>query len=397
MPSALRLFQIFGAGVASMLAYVVLFVWLRVRCRRTFGPLAMASFSVIAAIAGPSQLAFHQTMWRLSGWWLFLEEACTLLDIVVVFAAAAIVLLELALFSWSKLRRPRPLPEVTDAAPTRREAIARIGGAIAMTSATTTVLWGALRTRVDFEIVELPIRIARLPRVLDGFTIVQVSDVHVGPFIGDRELSLAEDVVRRIRPDLVVMTGDLIDVQRCWVAAGVSWLARLSSLARHGVAAIPGNHEYYAGAPFVMNAMRSAGIEVLLNDSRIVAAKDGGGFGLIGVDDMHGRDRGGPGPRLGGALAKLADDRARILLSHQPSFFPRAAACGVDLTLSGHTHGGQLAPFGPMLVERVYGYSSGLVAENGSRLYVNRGFGTSGPPLRLGIRPEITKIVLVAG
>jgi predicted MPP superfamily phosphohydrolase len=227
---------------------------------------------------------------------------------------------------------------------------------------------------------------------------VQVSDVHVGPFFGERELSRAEELVRGLRPDLVVMTGDLVHLRRADVAPGVAWLARLARMARHGATAIVGNHEYYVGRDFVLDAMRAAKIDVLFNEGRVVAPNDGGGFSLVGTDDLLGPLlRRGPGPDVARALLALPPDAARILLCHQPQFHETAATYGFDLQLSGHTHGGQIAPLGPIVGRAVFRHVAGLSAIGDSRLYVNRGLGTSGPPTRVAVRPEITKVVLVAG
>jgi predicted MPP superfamily phosphohydrolase len=137
---------------------------------------------------------------------------------------------------------------------------------------------------------------------------------------------------------------------------------------------------------------------VLFNRGRVIAPADGGGFALVGVDDVLAPELvGGPGPRPAEALAALPPDLARVLLCHQPVFLNRAAAFGFDLMLSGHTHGGQIAPPGPIVLSRIFPTVAGLGGLYGTQLYVNRGLGTSGPPTRVLVRPEITKIVLVAG
>ena len=407
-------------AVGALHVALVAWLWLRVpyfRARRRLVALAIAMtlFVALPAIFGVAMSRSDAGMWA--------HGVIQLVTLGSAFATLVVLAMELAIAIARRILRapsgargamqtpasqaadlpPAPAPPIDDHAAklatpagTRRDAIARIGGGIAFATTGAILGWGALRTRFDVEVVELPIKIARLPRVLDGYSIVQLSDVHVGPFFGDRPLARAEELVRGLRPDLVVMTGDLINVQRRYVAQATSFLVRLSAMARHGVAAIAGNHEHYAGAPFVMSALRSAGIDALVNESRVLAKGDGGGFGLVGVDDVSATDSGG-GPRCDAALAKLSPDAARVLLCHQPSYFPRAAAYGFDLMLAGHTHGGQIAPFGPLFARAIFHDIAGLVELDGARLYVNRGLGTSGPPSRVGIRPEITKIVLVAG
>ena len=160
---------------------------------------------------------------------------------------------------------------------------------------------------------------------------------------------------------------------------------------RDGTFAILGNHDYYAGAVEVSRVVRAAGITPLVNEARVIRAGDGGGFALLGTDDAWARRMGGIGPSLPVAAANVPVDRPRILLAHQPALFSRVAG-QVALQLSGHTHGGQIAPMNYMLA----GYVVGRYEKAGSSLYVNRGFGVAGPPVRLGVPPEITKIVLVA-
>ena len=190
----------------------------------------------------------------------------------------------------------------------------------------------------------------------------------------------------------MVATGDLIDFD----ARHAPGLARaLSGLeARDGVVAIVGNHDYYAGVDAVVAAMRAGGVDVLLNAGKTIRPTDGGGFALIGVDDLWARRSGGVGPRLERALTMVAPDAPRILLAHQPAFL-EASAGKVDLQLSGHIHGGQINP-GFCPAEFLTRYVAGRYELGGTTLWVNRGFGVAGPPVRLGAPPEVTKIVLVS-
>jgi predicted MPP superfamily phosphohydrolase len=140
--------------------------------------------------------------------------------------------------------------------------------------------------------------------------------------------------------------------------------------------------------------MRAAGIDVLLNRGKVVAAGDGGGIGILGVDDLSGRRRGrSAGPDLAAAQRMVPPDRATVLLAHQPPYVTTAAASGIDLQLSGHTHGGQIN-LGFRAIDLFFDYVAGRYDVGATTLYVNRGFGTAGPPSRVGAAPEITKIVL---
>jgi predicted MPP superfamily phosphohydrolase len=331
-----------------------------------------------------------------------------LLDASMIVALAIVaVAAPLELVRWVRRRRQRarvspasdviaPPPSID--APSRRDALSSIGGGLAAAAAAVPMAHGFLRTRFDVEHVEVPIRIARLPKALDGFRIVQVSDVHVGAWLGERQLRHAEEIVAGLRPDLFVLTGDLLQRELDVLPLAVASMARMASRARFGGAAITGNHEYYAGARAVMSALQSASIRSLVNEAALIAPGDGGGFGLVGVDDLQGSLSGeGPGPRPERALASLPPDAARILLCHQPQWLPAASGHGFDLMLSGHTHGGQIAPAGALVGRWIFGHVAGWARYGDTQLYVNRGLGTSGPPTRVWVRPEITSIVLVAG
>jgi predicted MPP superfamily phosphohydrolase len=273
----------------------------------------------------------------------------------------------------------------------RRQMIERAGGLLVLGTTATTLGWGTLRGRHAFAVEEVPVRIAGLPRALDGYTIAQVSDIHVGVFVGDRELREGLDRVRAMRPDMVVATGDLVDYDPRYAAQMARALGDLTP--RDGVFAILGNHDYYTGAEAVKQALSRSGVHLLMNEGLRIRPADGGGFALLGVDDYAGFDV-GSGPDLRRAMAMVPEDRPRILLAHQPKFFDRSAS-KVALQLSGHTHGGQIN-IGVRPVDLFMKYVAGRYDRGGSALWVNRGFGVAGPPARIGAPPEITKIVLVA-
>jgi predicted MPP superfamily phosphohydrolase len=237
------------------------------------------------------------------------------------------------------------------------------------------------------------VRIPGLPRALDGYTIAQVSDIHAGVFVGDREIAEGLSRVREVRPDLVVATGDLVDFDARFTKRLASALSMLSP--RDGVFAVLGNHDYYAGCAAVADALGRAGVTLLLNEGRTIRPGDGGGFALLGVDDLWAKRWNGQGPDLARAAASVPEALPRILLAHQPSYFDQSAS-RVALQLSGHTHGGQINP-GFVPAEVFMRYIAGRYEKSGSTLWVNRGFGVAGPPSRVGAPPEVTKIVLVAG
>ncbi len=283
---------------------------------------------------------------------------------------------------------PRARPSMTR----RRQLVEGVGGTLVFGATGSMLGWGMARGRHSFELDEVPLRIPGLPRSLDGYVIAQVSDLHTGAFVGERELDEGLSLVRRARPDLVVVTGDLVDFDPAFAPLAARKLADLS--ARDGVTAVLGNHDYYAGADGVVAALQAAGIDLMRNVGRVVRPGDGGGFALLGVDDVSSRRHGGAGPRLDLAKAAVRPDLPRILLSHQPvtvDLWPGEVA----VQLSGHTHGGQINPgFSPLGL--LMKYVAGFYEVGGTTLYVNRGFGTVGAPSRIGAPPEITRFVLVA-
>ena len=233
--------------------------------------------------------------------------------------------------------------------------------------------------------IEIPLR--HLPPDLDGLSVVHLSDVHYGVLHENGRLS---DLVRRVnelKPDLVVFTGDLVD-------AGVSHLeemaSALSSLkARFGIFAVMGNHEFFAGAKRTESIMRQGGIQVLRDEIRILP----GGLQILGIDDPAVARRGLPLPDYEGLIKGLDPEKPSILLYHQPVRFEEVAKAKVGLQLSGHVHGPQLLPMVP-LAWLFYPRMQGLFRLEGSYLYVSRGVGTGGPPMRLGSPPEIVHIRL---
>jgi predicted MPP superfamily phosphohydrolase len=289
-----------------------------------------------------------------------------------------------------------PVPELP-----RRAFLAQATAGSAFLIGSSSALYGALKGRYDYSVEEVVVKIPGLPRALEGFSIAQLSDVHIGVFVGDAELNIAEALLRQAKPDLIVLTGDLLDNDPRLAGQLGRFVRRLPPLAREGVVAISGNHDYFAGVEEMAAAVSGAGGRMLRNDAMIVGGA-GAGFALLGVDDVWARREGaGPDlqrsvrslPRLGGRVAP-AIDLPRILLCHNPSFFAEAAG-QVALQLSGHTHGGQVN-LGVRPADYILpgGWVAGRYDLRGSALYVNRGFGTVGPPARIGAPPEVTRIIL---
>jgi predicted MPP superfamily phosphohydrolase len=279
--------------------------------------------------------------------------------------------------------------------PQRRTLLARL------TAGATGVLVSALAAaalrsvRKPVEVRRVSVRLERLPRPLDGFRIVQLTDIHVGPTIGR---AFVEQIVERtnaLAPDLVAITGDLVDGTVGQLAAAIEPLARLQ--APHGVYFVTGNHEYFSGAEDWLNELNRLGIRVLRNE-RVSIDNGTVGFDLAGVDDRSAVHYGGlPSQEaLGRALLGRDPGRELVLLAHQPRTLLDAEPFGIGLQLSGHTHGGQMWPFN-FVVELQQPFVAGLHRRGGSQIYVSRGTGYWGPPMRLGAPAEITEIRLESG
>jgi uncharacterized protein len=195
--------------------------------------------------------------------------------------------------------------------------------------------------------------------------------------------------VNSLAPDLIAVTGDLVDGAVDKIGNDVAPFGELR--AEHGVFFVTGNHDFYSGVDGWLAKLRALGFRALRNQR--VAIGGDAGFDLAGVDDHRGDWSKGSTEDVGAAVAGRDSQRALILLAHDPTTFLKAAQAGVDLQLSGHTHGGQIWPFG-LLVRAVMPFVAGLYRRGASTLYVSRGCGFWGPPMRLLAPSEITEIVI---
>ena len=316
-----------------------------------------------------------------------LFSALMLESITVVLGALPLAIVRLA------ARGVRERVDAEDgAAMSRRQVLEAVGGTAVLAGTGSMLGWGMVRGRHAFSVDEVVVRIPGLPKALDGYTIAQVSDIHGGVFVGERELKEGLDRIAETKADLIVVTGDMVDFDPRFAPMVARALGGLR--ARDGVVSIVGNHDYYTGVAEVVAALEREKIEVLINRGRVIRPGEGGGFALLGVDDLWAVRSGGVGPDLDLALATVPPDLPRILLAHQPSFVHEAAG-QVALQLSGHTHGGQINPgFRPASL--FLRYVAGRYQVDSTTLYVNRGFGVVGPPARIGAPPEVSRIVLVA-
>ncbi|MEY3011779.1 MAG: hypothetical protein RIT45_514 [Pseudomonadota bacterium] len=242
------------------------------------------------------------------------------------------------------------------------------------------------------KLVSVEVPIADLPPALDGFRIVQISDLHVSATITRPYVEQVVAMANAQAPDMVALTGDLMDGSVPMLRDDMAPIADLRS--RHGSFFVTGNHEYYSGADAWLAHFRSLGVRTLRNE-RVQVEHDGAALDVLGVDDWTaGRFGGDHGPDLARAAAGRDRSVPSLLLAHQPKQIDEAAAHGISLTLSGHTHGGQIWPFG-YLVKLVQPYVAGLHWHTGaSAIYVSRGTGYWGPPMRLAAPHELTLLTL---
>jgi predicted MPP superfamily phosphohydrolase len=273
--------------------------------------------------------------------------------------------------------------------------VAKAAGAVAVGASAA-----ALRSGLsEVEVKEVEVKSADLPKALDNLTVVQLSDIHVGPTIGRRFIESIVEKANRQKPDAVVITGDLVDGSVEDLALQVAPLAKLA--ARYGVYFVTGNHEYYSGVAEWTKELERIGIRVLRNQKAVLgdAAERGSRIELLGIDDhlCHHFAEPGSGEEMKAMFGIEKDDGVgRILLAHQPKAIVSAAEAGIALQLSGHTHGGQMWPFSA-LVGLTQPYLAGLHKHSDrTQIYVSRGTGYWGPPMRLFAPAEVTKLVLSA-
>ncbi|MEU6082274.1 metallophosphoesterase [Streptomyces sp. NPDC047108] len=280
-----------------------------------------------------------------------------------------------------------PAPE--ERAVSRRLFVARSVAAAATAVAAGTVAHGAYGVLNGPAVKHVRVPLAKLPRGAHGFRIAVVSDIHLGPVLGRAHCRRIVDTVNRTQPDLIAIVGDLVDGSVSDLRPAAEPLAGLR--ARHGAYFVTGNHEYFSGAAEWIDHVRELGVHPLEN-----ARQELPGFDLAGVNDVSAEDlHPSQGPDFERALGDRDPRRASVLLAHQPVVVHDAVKHGVDLQLSGHTHGGQLWP-GNYLAELANPTVAGLERYGDTQLYVTRGAGAWGPPVRVGAESDITVVTLAS-
>jgi predicted MPP superfamily phosphohydrolase len=297
----------------------------------------------------------------------------------------------IALRRWTN-SRPTDVTEADEQSMNRRMFVARTGAVAAGVASVTLVGVGMASALGPPDVLRVPVRLRRLDPAFDGFRIAVVSDIHLGPLAGRAHTERIVAMINETEPDLVAVVGDLVDGTVEELGSAAEPLRDLVS--REGSFFVTGNHEYFVDDTAAwLRELERLGVAPLQNENTAIR-RGAAAFDLAGVNDVAGEQRSQP-PDFDRALAGVDGSRPTILLAHQPVQVTEAAARGVDLQLSGHTHGGQMWPF-HYIVRAVQPSLAGLSTVDKTQLYVTRGAGFWGPPVRIGAPPDITVVSLEA-
>lgn len=309
---------------------------------------------------------------------------------VALYLLVALLVLEVPRLAARVVATRRVAAGGAEADPDRRLALARLAAGGAGVAAVGATVFGHRQATRSIPPKHVTIELARLPEGFDGLRLALLADVHLTRGLRERGF-MAEvvDTVNREGVDIGLVVGDLVDGSVDDLRDAASPLADL--VAPTGRFFATGNHEYYSGVDEWVAHLPTLGWTVLRNE-RTELRRGGAVIDLVGLDDVDG-ERHGAGPDLDAAFRGRDDERLALVLAHQPVLAPDVAARGGDLVLSGHTHGGQLWPLGP-LVQAQQGHLAGLSREGDAVVYVTRGVGTWGPPVRVAAPPEVTIITL---
>jgi uncharacterized protein len=344
----------------------------------------LLNFGVFGQRASPTQLTWYDVLISAPfAWWV----------------ASSLVAFLLAILIWPIRRVARSTGAL--ASPARRQFLGRTANAV-VAAPFVAGAYGLLYGRLNLEIAQPRIRLPRLPKAFAGFRIAQLSDIHIGPFMPEDEIRKYVRIANDLKPDLFALTGDFVTWDASTQRAVVQALTALH--APFGIFGCLGNHEAWSHTEASITRMfQQVGIRILRRESVAVSLR-GESFNLLGVDFETVRHM-GPGSEtfvrtyLTGVERLVAPGAVNILMSHNPDTFDRAAELGIDLSLAGHTHGGQVALefVSPEIAPSrlVTPYVAGWFQKPGGQLYVNRGIGTIGVPMRIGAPPEITVYELV--
>lgn len=277
--------------------------------------------------------------------------------------------------------------------PERRKFIAGLTSLSVSTVVLGAAGYGVGKYLSKAKVKRVLVNLSGLGNKFKGFKIVQISDLHIGQLMTKETLAEIVDKVNSLTPNIVAITGDLVDGNKSFLADDISPLKKLKST--HGVYFVTGNHEYYSGVEEWIEELNKMNVNILMN-KRVKIKIDDDHFYLAGVPDKEGaRFSREHTPDYQNTLGNIEDNNPLVLLAHQPIQVKQASKYKVDLMLSGHTHGGQIWPF-HFFVYLQQPYLKGMYKVNNTNLYVNQGTGCWGPPIRIGSENEITEIVLAS-
>ncbi|MGV0853795.1 metallophosphoesterase [Mycolicibacterium phlei] len=383
----------FFVVAVSVLVAMHLYLWVRLvrdttrtgRPRRALTGVLIAlallvlAANVLARVPGPDQwVAWPGYLW---------------LGLAVYLVLALLVLEPIRFIARRRIARREKdsgAEETDEQAISRRLFLARTGAAVAGAASVGLVGYGAATALGPPDLLRVPVRLRRLDPALRGYRIAVVADIHLGPLLGRGHTERIVEMINAAEPDLVAMVGDLVDGTVAELGSAAAPLRDL--VARDGAFFVTGNHEYFVDDTEAwLRELERLGMTPLRNEHTVVR-RGGAEINLAGVNDLTGA-RHDDGPDFDRALAGVNPDAPTVLMAHQPVLIEQAAARGVDLQLSGHTHGGQMWPF-HYIVEAVQPSLAGLSTVDNTQLYVTRGAGFWGPPVRVGARPDITILTL---
>ncbi|KAA8885775.1 metallophosphoesterase [Nocardia colli] len=357
------------------------------------GPLLLIG-AFVAERAGISFLAIQILAWPGYMWgvlflylvlWLLVGEVIRPFSRRWINRGSAVV--EDALVPAGAPDHVTPDQPVDPAPVSRRLFVSRAVGGAAAVAAVSTVGYGTYGVLAGPRVKQLTVPLANLPRAAHGMRIAVVSDIHLGPILGRGFAERVVETINGTQPDLIAVVGDLVDGSVEHLRSAVEPLSRLK--ARHGAYFVTGNHEYFSGAEEWIEHVQELGMHMLAN-SRVELPY----FDLAGVNDIQGKSI-GQGPDFTAALGNRDLARTAVLMAHQPVQIHDAVKFGVDLQLSGHTHGGQVWP-GNLVAGLANPTVAGLERYGDTQLYVTRGAGAWGPPVRVGAPSDITVIELAS-
>src|SRR5215218_3285987 len=378
--------------LGTVLGLMHLYVWKRLIKDTTTGRARRALSAVLVALLVllVGTLLLPRVLgWRESFWFAWPGYVWFGAIVYLFLTLLALEPARLALRRWVK-HDPHDRPETERTALSRRVFLARASAVAAGAASVGLVGAGMASALGPPDLLRIPVRLRRLDPAFDGFRIAVVSDIHLGPLAGRAHTERIVSLINETEPDLVAIVGDLVDGTVAELGSAAQPLRDLVS--SDGAFFVTGNHEYFVDdTASWLRELERLGVQPLCNENTAIR-RGAAAFDLVGVNDVAGKEKSDP-PDFDRALSGVDASRPTILLAHQPVHVTQAAARNVDLQLSGHTHGGQMWPF-HYIVDAVQPSLAGLSTVDGTQLYVTRGAGFWGPPVRVGAPPDITVVAL---